>query len=490
MCKRHILLTLVAAVLYGGHAHAENGDTTPSTAASQIEALEKRVRELEQRANETGDPNSSQIRENKQDIEDLQKDMKRTTKDFEFQGYMRSGFGVNTYGQSMTPFQAPSSQAKYRLGNEAETYLEAIFLTHTPPEITQEKATFDTQIRLALNVPNTKSNTSSTQTSLRETYGIGRGVIASMPSATFWAGQRFYSRYDIHINDFFYRDMSGFGGGIEGVPVSGDWAQFSFAYLGGSIDELTSRGSQYDPDDFTLNMNTFDLGLTDINLLQGTLDAFLTVSQFSGDTFTDTQNITYTIRDSTGMAGHLIHNTALTEKLDNTFAAQYGDGTASNFKALVVPAVGLIAGSDTVYYTDNTKRLRFLDSLLWHTATPWTFMSMLAYEEGDYGLAGPSKTKWISGGFRPVYHFDRFFSLAIEAGIDYTENSRSPSGTLYKLTVAPQITPEAKHLSRPALRAFVTYGYWTDGFQGQVGGPNYSDDNHGLHAGLQLETWW
>jgi maltoporin len=490
MCRQLTLLIVMATLVCNRGAAAENSESTQQAYESRIEALESRVQELEQHLNTSTDPNGNQIEENKEAIADLQKDMKRTTKDFDFQGYLRSGFGVNTYGQSMTPFQAPSSQAKYRLGNEAETYLEAIFLTHTPPEITQEKATFDTQIRLALSVPNTKTNVSDTQTSLRETYGIGRGVIPTMPTATFWAGQRFYSRYDIHINDFFYRDMSGFGGGVEGIPVAGDWAHFSLAYLGGSIDELTSSGGQYDPNDFTMNMNTFDLGLTDIGLFQGQLDAFLTISHFSGDTFTDTQNTIYTIRDSTGLAGNLIHNTPLTKQLDNTFALQYGDGAASNFRALVVPAVGLITGSDTVYYTDNTKRFRVLDSLLWHTATPWTFMSMLAYEEGDYGLAGPSKTKWISGGFRPVYHFDRFFSLAIEAGIDYTENSRSPCGTLYKLTVAPQITPEAKHLSRPALRAFVTYGYWTDGFQGQVGGPNYSDDNHGLHAGLQLETWW
>ncbi|MFC1766665.1 maltoporin [Planctomycetota bacterium] len=485
------LLIIITQLSLCGSTHAENSDTGLQTYEERIQALESRVRELEQGSAPVGDSNTVQVQKNSEAIEDLQKDMKRTTKDFDFQGYLRSGFGVNTYGDSMTPFQAPSSQAKYRLGNEAETYLEALFLTETPPEITQEKATFDTFIRLALSVPNTKTNTSSTQTSLRETYGIARGVLESMREATFWAGQRFYSRYDIHMNDFWFRDMSGFGGGIEKVPVAGDWANFSFAYLGGSIDELTSSGSQYQPDDFLMNMNSFDFGLSDIEVLGGALDSFFTVSHFSGDSFTDPlTSVTYRLEDSTGVGVNLIHRKALTYKLDNTFAAQYGDGAASNFRAVMVAPVGLITNNQTTFYTDSTQRWRVLDSLLWDTGTPWSFMSLFVYEEGDYGLAGPSRTKWASGGFRPVYHIDRFFSVAIEAGIDYTENNRSTAGTLYKLTVAPQITPEAKHLSRPALRAFVTYGYWTDGFVGHVGGSSYGDDNHGLNAGIQLETWW
>jgi hypothetical protein len=47
---------------------------------------------------------------------------------FRFQGYLRSGFGVDSDGKGQQPFQAPLAGAKYRLGNEAETYLETTFL--------------------------------------------------------------------------------------------------------------------------------------------------------------------------------------------------------------------------------------------------------------------------------------------------------------------------------------------------------------------------
>jgi maltoporin len=49
------------------------------------------------------------------------------TKDFEFHGYLRSGFGGNSNGGQQVSFQAPGAGAKYRLGNESDTYAEMIF---------------------------------------------------------------------------------------------------------------------------------------------------------------------------------------------------------------------------------------------------------------------------------------------------------------------------------------------------------------------------
>src|SRR5271169_6069521 len=45
---------------------------------------------------------------------------------FEYHGYFRSGYGLNSAGGQQVAFQAPGTEAKYRLGNEAETYGEFI----------------------------------------------------------------------------------------------------------------------------------------------------------------------------------------------------------------------------------------------------------------------------------------------------------------------------------------------------------------------------
>ncbi len=434
---------------------------------------------------------SDQIEQNARDIAELKKQMEHTTQHLKYEGYMRSGFGINGYKNSMTAFQAPSSPAKYRLGNEAETFLEMIFLTDTPKEVTQsDRVTFDTQVRLALSVPHSSTNTSETETSLRETFGVVGGLFTTQPKAKLWAGQRFYSRYDININDFFYRDMSGFGGGVEGIEVWDGRAQLSLAWLGGSVDRLRPSGSAYDRDSYHLNMNTLDLGLSNIECLDGELSLFASLSDFKGDVVTESDSDDITLTDSTGWAGSLIHQTSLSPKVTHTFAAQYGQGAASNFRSLMVVPTGMTINGDTTVDVDDWKRWRLVDSVLYDIADPLTLMTLLVYEEGDYGLAGDSATRWLSAGIRPIYHIDRYRSLALEFGADYTDNDQGVCGTLYKVTLAPQITPETSFLSRPALRAFVTYAWWTHGFEGQVGGSDYANSSDGLSFGLQLETWW
>jgi len=40
------------------------------------------------------------------------------------------------------------------------------------------------------------------------------------------------------------------------------------------------------------------------------------------------------------------------------------------------------------------------------------------------------------------------------------------------------------------LRAFLTYGNWSDTFKGYVGGVPYLNRTNGLTYGVQTETWW
>jgi maltoporin len=37
---------------------------------------------------------------------------------------------------------------------------------------------------------------------------------------------------------------------------------------------------------------------------------------------------------------------------------------------------------------------------------------------------------------------------------------------------------------------YVTHAQWSDSFVGQVGGVVFQEDNDGLTAGIQVETWW
>ena len=106
------------------------------------------------------------------------------------------------------------------------------------------------------------------------------------------------------------------------------------------------------------------------------------------------------------------------------------------------------------------------------------------------GAAAGGRLTWIAAGVRPSYYFNRYVSLELEAGLDYTQQRDVSSGSLLKLTLAPQITPKVGALSRPSLRAYVTWARWSDGFVGQVAPVLYGEASRGFAAGMQLETWW
>ena len=81
--------------------------------------------------------------------------------------------------------------------------------------------------------------------------------------------------------------------------------------------------------------------------------------------------------------------------------------------------------------------------------------------------------------------------MAGEAGIDYVANTlQSKSGSLWKLTLAPQVALGNQFFSRPVLRIFVTYAQWSNAFVGEVGGQDYQNLNSGLTYGMQMEAWW
>ncbi len=65
---------------------------------------------------------------------------------------------------------------------------------------------------------------------LREAYVEMKNVIKSAPEVTFWAGQRFYDRYNIDSQDYFFLDTSGFGGGAYNIPLGP--GSLAIAYLG------------------------------------------------------------------------------------------------------------------------------------------------------------------------------------------------------------------------------------------------------------------
>ena len=403
---------------------------------------------------------------------------------FGFHGYMRAGFGLSGNGDAFVAFRAPNSEAKYRLGNEAETYVEALFQYFYEDE---NGALFETNLRLAFVTPTSKSNQFTTTTSVREAYARITGVVKNKPGMGFWAGQRFYDRYDAHLNDFWYRDMSGFGGGMEDLNLGRD-VKLSVAFLGGSIDQLTSNGTVQPENTFSFNKVTMDVTIYDIDVGFGKLGVTGDLSSFKGDSvLTDSGN--FIINSSGGWSLGVFHQ-LLFKKGRNRLVFFYGTGAAENYKAIIQQPLGVTIQPDVPLEIYGIKRFRVLNDFLVDFNKRFSMMALVVYQRLDNSQEPTNKLDWYSIGWRPSVHFGRYFSLVGEFGFDYTYQSNVDQGWLFKMTIAPQLQPLNKILTRPAIRAFFTYAFWSDSYVGDVASFAFPDQNHGFTFGIQMESWW
>ncbi len=405
---------------------------------------------------------------------------------FRFHGYLRSGFGVDSTGKGQQPFIAPLAGSKYRLGNEAETYLETNFAYGVTSE-GDDPAYFDTRMTLAYVTPTSQSNSFATTFSLREAYAVARGVWPAQPKAAFWAGARFYDRQDVHITDFYYRDPSGFGGGFEDVAL-GEHARLAVAWIGGTQDQLDPNGTLPPADLFRFNKNTFDVRFYGLDVGRGRVSVALDLSHFNGDEVV-TSDVTTIVEDNLGASGTAMIEWPFTGGRYK-LALQYGTGAAFDFRSILTTPAGRTFVPGEHVRLDDVWQYRVVSDLLVEQRGPWALQALALYQELENGAASNSRVRWVSLGARPVRQLGRFFSLATEAGWDHTVEGDLPGGSVFKLTVASQIQPALKFLSRPSLRAFATWARWSDSFRGRVAAATHLDAIQGAAFGVQLETWW
>lgn len=405
---------------------------------------------------------------------------------FTYYGYMRAGYGVDEDGTAQTRFQAPGAGAAYRLGNENDTYMETGFSWYNVDDEKEDPAVFGTHFLVAYLSPDKNTfiplEGDSGTVSLREAYASVRNLDPEQPNATFWAGQRYYRRHDIHINDFYWLDMSGYGGGFENYDAG--FAKVSIAWIGGTTDQFTGR-NDYIGDLEDTDKNNFDFRLNDIDLGIGRGNVWLNYSKYR----LSATELDLTSAD--GWSAGFWLNSEFGENTENMAIVQYGTGVAANFNSYS-PSLrtGISREIPEGTDVDEQRRLRLMNVVNFDWGESWSAQAVAIYQHDDLGLEQDSDLKWYSIGLRPVYSFSELYNLAFEAGYDYTDLDSGEKGGLLKLTAASEITPDSGFFSRPAIRFFLTYATWSDEFRGLIGGKTNEDDTSGFSMGVQFESWW
>ena len=394
---------------------------------------------------------------------------------FEFHGYFRSGYGLNSRGGQQVAFIAPGADAKYRLGNEAETYGEFILVNNwLNPEHDSDKAWMKTEVMIEANTTDSASYANfplagNDQFRLREAFVRGGNLFESQPDAKFWAGERYYRRQSIYIDDFYPLDMSGYGGGVEDLNLR--VGKMAVAFLGGARPDIVTNNGTY-------AKGNLDVRLYDIHGPFGRFGVWFDYADAKGG---KTQSGTV-IPTTAGYAFGVQHQRLEWHGGYNTLSIQYGTGAASNFStSLDAPSV----------FQKNSERFLVTEQMLLQPNNKFAIMPIVVYQRFRDGTPHRGWDEWVSFGARPEVFFTKYLSLAVEGGFDHTHSANGqPDGWLRKFTIAPQIGSGQKFFSRPVLRAFLTYGSWSNGFRGYVGGIPYLNSTNGLTYGVQAETWW
>ncbi|MGI9273962.1 MAG: maltoporin [Endozoicomonas sp.] len=452
--------------------------------------------------------------------------------DLDFHGYARSGIGRSFKGGDQACFKAAGSPAKYRLGNECETYTEL----KLGAELANDN---DTSFRLESNIaykvfqnndwemPGTGSDEfGNHEFAFREINLQARDIFPALPGSMLWAGKRFYQRHDVHMNDWYYWDVSGPGAGIEDISLG--FASLDIAWLRNTPEVAYVDKSDLLPPPKTkaveIETDIIDLRLNEIKLMDN-LGLELGFDYGKGNP-PDKANFKKKVdKDGWMLTGELTWGIF---GGFNKFAMQYATD------AMTGPGVGstgrFINSAD---WFKGSKMYRILDHGSISLTDRLDLMYVAAWTQVDYDKDAqkhdptmPDKKSWMTAGVRPIWKWNNLTSTAVELGWDKVENALYDSALdngkgkgfdsqLMKFTVAQQFHPSFGAFARPVIRVFATYADWDalgDGCkaseetekQCSARGLEYFDtgtsdtqimrtfgkDSSGWTFGVQFEAWW
>ena len=409
-----------------------------------------------------------------------------------------------TVGGRMTCFSLSNPAglvAKYRLGNECEVWSETHFtmVTYAGDDGVVSTVHFMPTVFIPTTDVGYSPNGTTSAVQIRTT---ATGATVSFPnlymdikfgSATVWAGTRYYKRESVYINDFFYWNPSGVGGGVEDVKLGQD---LRFSYAAFAVDgEPQAPGTPTDP----LLPAQIDFGVRSDFQLRGIKPWASGEFQIGVEYIWDDSN--HPLIDANGNpTGSVTHGGwgvtgQYVQKVlggDNKVALQFGKGAGTGFGTLS----RFYYPDFSLYFDPSEYRFRFVDVL---TIQPLEWLGaqfdvIYQRDQNFLGVAGQN-TNWYSAGGRVTWAFAEHFKLAAEIGYDrITKSIGADMQELTKVTIAPTLTTGRGFMTRPELRLFFTYAGWNEAARGANidSGMLYRSTQFltGFNAGLQAETWY
>jgi len=431
------------------------------------------------------------------------------TKGFEFHGMFRTTFGVNGNGGPLQVFQAPGAGGRYTLGNRNDTYGEMIFINHfLDNDLRQDGVKFRTEVLLAYTTKKATADgdRKDDKFSVREVFAEAQGVIRCNPSAKIWAGQRYYLDRGFQINNSDIVNYSGYGCGITDWSWNdGENGKLALAYIGGTFDDLNSDGLVNTNPVYA--KNNFVLSVEEFPFWGGDLTAWVAVSGAKGRNRPFIYDFNGTSLYSTSYANTYGYSLGIVHRRENFYGGynqvslSFGRGAGSNLSAVVNNPISQVNNSWSVMLSESFTIQPYQKfSLAFVAIAQYQQLVNPNFEPTVIGgrtvnlVTGGSTAAftWVSLGFQPVYHFNKYVDDAFEGSADWTNTNIAGGGNgiLYKGTVALELSPNFSFAAKPIMRLFATAATWSKEYVGLVGGSPYKNDRMGLSIGAAVEASW
>lgn len=428
----------------------------------------------------------------------------KETNDYKFgvSGYIRSGIARDGYGNTQVAFQMPGALNKFSYGNQPDTYVELEFdYTHYLNSIK------DKSIDIVWMNSFYKANGKETEMSFNPTeqlfvrfnnlFGYGEKV---------WFGKRFYDRKQIHMLDRFWMNpgQKGIGLGVEGLISKDD-----------SEEDLKVAAWRFDNKDKISYQNG----------IKGTLVNYTAdvrwVNVPLNDNFKFNFAADYSYRAANKKMGYKAeHGVGLSSWIDynknnisSTTALLYRKGASMTTDHWSGTSIVENPGNDNIVTADLRKSysLELNQNFLYDNMNNFALNVVAvgaiknygtlpkAYNNGAFesakGYGNGKSLSWVALGVRPIYYLSDQFRISGEVSQEFINNkSLNAKGGLTKLTFSPEFSLTKGFYSRPVLRTFVNYAFWSDGLKGHVSANanngRYFNKTSGFTYGLQFEFWW
>lgn len=399
----------------------------------------------------------------------------------DFHGYARSGIGWTSGGGEQSAFTVNGGGSKYRLGNEAETYAE-LKLGQELYKNGEKSIYLDSNVAYSVNQ---QVDWEATNPALREINVQFKNFADSLPGATLWAGKRFYQRHDVHMNDFYYWDISGPGAGVENIDVG--FGKLSLAVTRNTekdgayswnYNPITKKWESSQDKNKDVYNDVFDVRLAGIETNK---DGSLEIGFDFGNAHTKDGAIYEKDATKRGYMATIEHTQGNFFGGFNKFTAQYAKDAMTSWNT------GHSQGGSA---NNKGDMLRLINQGVVQASDKVEVMYALIYEKTD--LDNKQGKTWYSAGIRPMYKWNDTMSTLLEVGYDRIKDQASgQKNDLMKYTLAQQWQAGSSIWARPAIRVFGTYAHWNDKFNtANRTDAGYKAKDGEFIGGVQFEAWW